>query len=72
VIDLARDAHLGGEVGGADQQAIDPLDGGDGLCVADRLRAFDHCDQQHRLVERGLRLGVAGRAETVRRRRAAP
>ena len=59
--DLARDAHLGGQVRGADQQRIDAFDRGDLARIGDRLRAFDHGDDQHRFVERGLCLRIAGR-----------
>ena len=55
---LAWYAHLGAEIGRADMQHVDAVDRRDRVRVFDRLRRFEHRDQQGFLVEVGVNLAL--------------
>ncbi len=56
VREIAGDAHLGGEVVGADEDDVDARHGGDRIDIGDRLRCLDHDDSERRRVERRRKL----------------
>ena len=58
--DLTGNTHLRGQVGGADQQSVDPIDGGNPGGIGHAFGALDHRDDKDFLVDGGLGLGGAG------------
>ena len=61
VKDLSGNSHLGGQVGGSDQQAVDPFNLGNAIDIGEPFEALDHCDHKDLRVDRGLGLGVGWR-----------
>ena len=70
--DLSGNAHLRGQVGGPDQQSVDPFDRGNPVGIGEPFGALDHRDHQDFRVDRGLGLGVARRLVAEQSRRSAP
>jgi hypothetical protein len=51
MVDLSRNAEIGRQIAGADQQNVDSVNGSYGFAILDTLRGFEHYDDRRLRVE---------------------